>query len=1148
MTVIKKIENPVENPFPMKILALVLAVSMVLFLGLGWYTWYSYLQLKRIQEQDFRLQELAGIITHLDEVLTMSARLAAATGDLGWEERYRSFEPKLDAAIKETIKLAPEAYGSESAAQTDAANIKLVEIENRAFGLVRQGERGPASNLLLGEEYEEQKRIYAEGIRNISAAIKERVEANLRSQRWRVFVAVTAIGIALPALIFSWIGVLRAVGTYLAERKRTEEETQRHLQRITALREINVAIASTLDLSTVLERLLEKIDLLLPYSAATIRLFDRETGKIEPVACRNLDEKEWKAEQWRGGRGIPNVVFERKSPWMVRNVQTDPSVRDPEFFCKHGLVSYLGVPLIVKDEILGVISFYTKEEHEFSSEEVEFLTTLAGQAAIAIHNSQLHKRTRSQAEELEGANKDLKRREEIQKLLKELSQDITSLELDSLLKKLTDKVREILKADVSDVRILKGNRWTLKGVSGIDPSLIPSARSGTAFGRSGWIIRNRKPLLIPDASQEKALPSGETINTLGLRGYAGVPLFSRGGAVIGVLRALTYQSREFTQEEVDLLQQLANGAATAIENARLFEEVKRKSQELEALFKINRDVAALLDREVLLPRIAEEARRLLKVDGSIFRLIEGESLVLVNASDPQIVGFRPRLRLGEGLSGKIAQENRVVAIKNVLEDPTLIEEQREIARKAGCRSFLGVPLRVGDRIIGTMNFYSKEEREFQPEEISLITAFADQAAIAIENANLYQESRRGEEIQKLLKELSQDITFLDIGSLLKKVTEKAREVLKVDVSDVRVVEGGVWRVIGVSGIEPYLLSPPGSGTTRGLTGWTLKHRKPFMVQDITRTDRPTGTTLKNLGFHGCLGVPLFSRAGEVIGVLRALSYEPRDFTQEEVDLLQQLANGAAIALENARLLEQTKKQAFELEEANKVKDEFLGFVSHELRTPVNAVIGYTAMMQDGMLGEINPEQEKILGKVLNNSNELLSMINSLLQASRIEAGAVKVESHEVNLGNFLDELRSRYDVPLDKELNLVWDYPSDLPVVTTDREKLRHILQNLVNNAIKFTEKGSVTISAHLSSQASVKFSEFKVADTGIGIAEDEMPFIFDMFRQVEDPQRRSGGVGLGLHIVKKFTELLGGKIDVESEPGKGSTFTVRFPTHSRSF
>lgn len=253
-------------------------------------------------------------------------------------------------------------------------------------------------------------------------------------------------------------------------------------------------------------------------------------------------------------------------------------------------------------------------------------------------------------------------------------------------------------------------------------------------------------------------------------------------------------------------------------------------------------------------------------------------------------------------------------------------------------------------------------------------------------------------------------------------------------------------------------------------------------------------------------------------------------------------------------LEQEKRHSQKMEEladelrkANKVKDEFLSVMSHELRTPLTVVMGYTGMIMDGLLGEINENQKKALQKIINRSNDQLAMINSVLQATALEGRAVKVDSHEVNLRNFLDELRSSYDVPVVGQHSLKWHYPSDLPVVKTDSAKLKQILQNLMNNAIKFTEKGTVTVSARikegLSPQASRRFVEFKVVDTGIGIPKEHLHSIFEKFRQVDSSETRSfGGVGMGLYIVKKFTEMLEGTVKVESELGKGSTFTVTIP------
>ncbi|TAK08534.1 HAMP domain-containing histidine kinase, partial [bacterium] len=240
-------------------------------------------------------------------------------------------------------------------------------------------------------------------------------------------------------------------------------------------------------------------------------------------------------------------------------------------------------------------------------------------------------------------------------------------------------------------------------------------------------------------------------------------------------------------------------------------------------------------------------------------------------------------------------------------------------------------------------------------------------------------------------------------------------------------------------------------------------------------------------------------------------------------------------------MERVERQAAELERANKAKDEFLSVMSHELRTPLNVVMGYTGMIKDGMLGEINQEQMKALEKVTNRSGDLLRMINEILVAASLESGTVKVEIHEVNLVDFLDDLRSHYEVPSDKELTLNWDYPPQLPMISIDSGKLKHILQNLIDNAVKFTNGGHITISARYIPDAQAM--NVKVADTGIGIQKELLPSIFEMFHQVDSSETRSfGGVGVGLYIVKKYTDMLGGKIEVESEPDRGSTFTVTIP------
>jgi len=182
-----------------------------------------------------------------------------------------------------------------------------------------------------------------------------------------------------------------------------------------------------------------------------------------------------------------------------------------------------------------------------------------------------------------------------------------------------------------------------------------------------------------------------------------------------------------------------------------------------------------------------------------------------------------------------------------------------------------------------------------------------------------------------------------------------------------------------------------------------------------------------------------------------------------------------------------------------------------------------------------------LDKVLRQGHDQLYMINSILYAASLHAEAVKVERNDVSVRDILDDLKSTYAVILEKKITLAWDYPGELPIIRTDMRKLRHILENLINNAIKFTDKGGITVSVRCLPDA--KAVQFKVMDTGMGISKDSLRVVFEMFKQGDGVERRlHGGVGLGLYIVKKFTELMGGKVEVESEHGKGSTFTITIP------
>ena len=322
----------------------------------------------------------------------------------------------------------------------------------------------------------------------------------------------------------------------------------------------------------------------------------------------------------------------------------------------------------------------------------------------------------------------------------------------------------------------------------------------------------------------------------------------------------------------------------------------------------------------------------------------------------------------------------------------------------------------------------------------------------------------------------------------------------------------------------------------------VREKRPVMVDNIF-TDRRIDDLqfFKNEGLLSFLAVPLIAN-NNALGCLVFLSRNAHEFGAEETDFVSTLAGQTAIAIHHAELYEQSRQQAEELRGAHKIKDEFLRIVSSQLKTPLNVINGYADMFHDGLLGEMTPIQEKAIETVARQSKDLHGLIDTVLQVSNIETEPLHRELVEVNVWEFLSEMRSLYDSPANDRVKWIWDYPSDLPTVQGDRRKLRQILENLISNAVKFTERGSITISVRY--LGLIKALEIKVADTGAGIPEERLSTIFERFSRGgdADPAVPRIGIGLGLYIVKKYLDILGGKIQVESHAGEGSTFTVQIP------
>ena len=386
----------------------------------------------------------------------------------------------------------------------------------------------------------------------------------------------------------------------------------------------------------------------------------------------------------------------------------------------------------------------------------------------------------------------------------------------------------------------------------------------------------------------------------------------------------------------------------------------------------------------------------------------------------------------------------------------------------------------------------------------------------------------------------------DIQPVLDAVAESAARLCDATDSHIYRMDDDVLRVAASYGPLPIIEQVP---VRRGSpAGRAVVDRQTIHVSDLSAevdTEYPdVKAAQEKSGHHTTLAVPLL-REGIPLGAILIRRMKVHPFSDKQVELLKTFADQAVIAIENVRLFKEIQDKSVELEAANKHKSQFLANVSHELRTPLNAIIGFTRVVLRKTEGQIPDLQKQNLQKVLISSEHLLGLINGLLDLAKIEAGRLEIFAEPFRLEDVVQVATSTVEPMLkDGRVRLVKDIAPDLPPIISDRDKLKQVILNLLSNAAKFTEQGEIKVSAW-QENGSLKLV---VSDTGIGMKQEVLSHIFDEFRQEDmSTTRKYGGTGLGLAIVQKLTNLLGGEIEVESEVGEGSKFTITMPVNAQS-
>jgi len=503
---------------------------------------------------------------------------------------------------------------------------------------------------------------------------------------------------------------------------------------------------------------------------------------------------------------------------------------------------------------------------------------------------------------------------------------------------------------------------------------------------------------------------------------------------------------------------------------------------------------------------------------------------------------------------QISASKGIVQIADLRLEPAYKEGNRRIAalvESAGARTLLGVPMLKENEVIGAIVIYRQEVRSFTDKQIALVTNFASQAVIAIENMRLLSELRaRTDELAQSVGELralgetSQAVnSTLDMESVLNTIVTKAVQLSGTDAGTIYVHEGdGEFKLRSTYGMTEELIAAIQQqhvGISEALNQAT-QARQPEQVADLRDLPpSPAHEIVVRAGYRARLIVPLLG-VDSVVGALVVRRKEPGDYSKSTVDLLQTFSAQSVLAIQNARLFLELREKGQQLEIASQHKSQFLANMSHELRTPLNAILGYTELIIDDIYGETPAKMRSVLDRVQRNGKHLLGLINDVLDLSKIEAGQLTLSLNDYSIKDIVHSVFAAVEsLATEKRLALKVDLPPDLPAAHGDERRLTQVLLNLVGNAIKFTDSGEVKIKAAAANGAYT----LSVRDTGPGIDPSDQVKIFQEFQQADSSAtKKKGGTGLGLAIARRIIEMHGGRLWVESAIGHGATFSFTVP------
>jgi two-component system, NtrC family, sensor kinase len=868
----------------------------------------------------------------------------------------------------------------------------------------------------------------------------------------------------------------------------------------------------------------------------------------------------------RGTAGGRSVLDERTVQVADMQAEADEFPESTENARRMGFRTILSVPLMREGVVLGAIILRRTEVQLFSERQVALLQTFADQAVIAIENVRLFNETKEA----------LERQTATSEILRVISSSPTDVQpvFDTIAAsagRLCGGVAAIVTRFDGEMIHLVAHHNPRPGIESVTARLYPR-RPGrdTTVARA---ILECSIVHVPDAEKDADL-APDLARDVRAGSFLAVPML-RDGQPIGAISVSRVETGAFLASQIELLKTFADQAVIAIENVRLFTELQAKNQALttahaqvtEALeqqtatSEILRTIAhSQTDVQPVFDTIVQSAVRLLRgYSGTLTRVAGGQIELAAFTStgadaDAALRASYPRSLESEGFLVMAIRERVPLNVAEAQTDPRSPQIARTFARVRGFQSLAAVPLLRQDDAVGAIMVTRREPGGFTDDEIALLQTFAAQAVIAIENVRLFNELQaRTSELTRsvgelrALGEVGQAISStLDLQTVLSTIVTRATQLSGTDAGVIyeydeqrEVFVPRATAHLEAEIVETMLAAPVRKG--EGATGRLAEVQAPIQMPDILEapTESRVRDVLVRAGYRALLAVPLV-REDHLLGGLTVIRKATGEFAPEVIDLLRTFATQSALAIQNARLFREIAEKSRQLEVASQHKSEFLANMSHELRTPLNAIIGFSEVLTERMFGELNEKQEEYLKDIYASGTHLLSLINDILDLSKIEAGRMELELTDFHLPTALDNaltlVRERAGR---RSIALQMSVDERLSEIRADERKIRQVVLNLLSNAIKFTPEGG---RIELGAVPKDGLVEVSVSDTGVGIAPEDQEKVFEEFRQVGTAEKKAEGTGLGLTLCRKFIELHGGKIWVKSQEGVGSTFTFTIP------